>query len=44
MGEALQRTPSPQEITEFTMHLKPLVESGTARVRHALAYLAAARD
>jgi len=44
LGEALQRTLSPQEITEFTTHLKPLVESGTARQRHALAYLAAARD
>jgi len=44
LGEALQRTLSPQEITEFTAHLKPLVESGTARDRHALAYLAAARD
>jgi len=44
LGEAMQRTLSPQEITEFTAHLKPLVESGTARERHALAYLAAARD
>jgi len=44
LGEALQRTLSPQEITEFTAHLKPLVESGTARERYALAYLAAARD
>jgi arsenite methyltransferase len=44
LGEVLQRTLSPQEITEFTAHLKPLVESGTAQERHALAYLAAARD
>jgi ubiquinone/menaquinone biosynthesis C-methylase UbiE len=44
LGEALQRTLSPQEITEFTAHLKPLVESGAARERRALAYLAAARD
>jgi len=44
LGEALQRTLSRQEISEFTAHLKPLVESGTARERHALAYLAAARD
>ena len=44
LDEALQRTLSPQEISEFTAHLKPLVESGTARERHALAYLAAARD
>jgi len=44
LGEALQRTLSPQEIAEFTAHLKPLVESGAARERQALAYLAAARD
>ena len=44
LGEALERTLSPREITEFTAHLKPLVESGTARQRHALAYLAAARE
>src|SRR5215472_3978672 len=44
LGEALQRTLSRQEISEFTAHLKPLVESGAARERHALAYLAAARD
>jgi len=44
LGEALERTLSPQEISEFTAHLKPLVESGTGRERHALAYLAAARD
>jgi hypothetical protein len=40
LGEALERTFSPEEITEFTAHLKPLVESGTARERHALACLA----
>ena len=44
LGEAMQRALSPQEITEFTAHLKPLVESGNARERHALAYLAAARE
>jgi arsenite methyltransferase len=44
LGEALERTLSPQEICEFTAHLKPLVESGTGRERHALAYLAAARE
>ncbi len=43
LGEAMERTLSPQEISEFTAHLKPLVESGTGRERHALAYLAAAR-
>ena len=44
LGEALERTLSPQEISEFTAHLKPLVESGTGRERHALAYLAANRE
>jgi arsenite methyltransferase len=44
LGEALERTLSPREITEFTAHLKPLAESGTARERQALAYLAAARE
>jgi hypothetical protein len=34
---------SPQEIAEFTAHVKPLVESGTGRERQALAYLAAAK-
>jgi len=43
LGEAMERTLSPQEISEFTAHLKPLVESGTGRERHALAYLTAAR-
>ena len=43
LGEAMERTLSPQEISEFTAHLKPLVECGTGRERHALAYLAAAR-
>ena len=43
LGEALERTLSPQEITEFTAYLKPLVESGTGRQRRALAYLAAAK-
>ncbi|HYB16437.1 MAG TPA: methyltransferase domain-containing protein [Streptosporangiaceae bacterium] len=44
LGEALKRTLSPQEIAEFTAHLKPLVESGTGRERQALAYLTAAKD
>jgi arsenite methyltransferase len=44
LGEALDRVLSPQEIAEFTAHLKPLVESGTGRERQALAYLAAARN
>jgi arsenite methyltransferase len=44
LGEALERTLSPQEITEFTAHLKPLVESGAGRRRRALTYLAAAKE
>ena len=44
LGEAMERTLSPQEISEFTAHLKPLAESGTRRERHALAYLAAVRE
>jgi arsenite methyltransferase len=30
LGEALDRTLSPEEINQFTAHLKPLVESGPA--------------
>lgn len=44
LGEALERTLSPQEISEFTAHLKPLAESGTGRERQAVAYLAAAKN
>ena len=44
LGEALDRTLSPQEITEFTAYLKPLVESGTSRRRLAVAYLTATRE
>lgn len=44
LGEALDRTLSPKEITEFTAYLKPLVESGTSRRRLAVAYLAAAKE
>ena len=44
LGEVLDRVLSPQEITEFTAHVKPLVESGTGRERQALAYLAAAKS
>ena len=44
LGEVLDRTLSPQEIAEFTAHVKPLVESGTGRERQALAYLAAAKN
>jgi len=44
LGEALDRTLSPQEITEFTAYLKPLVESGTGRRRLAVAYLTATKE
>jgi arsenite methyltransferase len=44
LGEALDRTLSPEEITEFTAYLKPLVESGASRRRLAVAYLAAAKE
>jgi ubiquinone/menaquinone biosynthesis C-methylase UbiE len=42
-GEALDRVLSPQEITEFTAYLKPLVESGAGQERNAVAYLTAAK-
>ncbi|MBV9793518.1 MAG: methyltransferase domain-containing protein [Actinobacteria bacterium] len=44
LGEVLDRVLSPQEIAEFTAHLKPLVESGAGRDRQAHAYLVAAKD
>ena len=44
LGEALDRVLSPQEITEFTAHLKPLVESGIGQERRALAYLTAVKQ
>jgi hypothetical protein len=44
LGEALDRVLSPQEITEFTAYLKPLVESGTGQQRKALAYLTAVKQ
>jgi arsenite methyltransferase len=43
VGEALDRTLSPEEIAEFTAYLKPLVESGAGRERLAVSYLAAAK-
>ena len=43
LGEILDRVLSPQEIAEFTAHIKPLVESGTGRERQAHAYLTAAK-
>jgi arsenite methyltransferase len=44
LGEALDRVLSPHEITEFTAHLKPLVESGIGQERRALAYLTAVKQ
>ena len=44
LGEALDRALSPEEITEFTAYLKPLVESGAGRQRLAVSYLAAAKE
>lgn len=43
-GEALDRALSPGEITEFTAHLKPLVESGTGQERLVMAYLTAMKQ
>jgi ubiquinone/menaquinone biosynthesis C-methylase UbiE len=43
VGEAMQRTLSRDEISEFTAHLRPLVEAGTAQERRALAYLTAVK-
>ena len=43
LGEVLDHLLSPQEIAEFTAHIKPLVESGAGRERQAHAYLAAAK-
>lgn len=43
VGEAMDRTLSPGEISEFTAHLRPLVEAGTAQERRALAYLTAVK-
>jgi hypothetical protein len=44
LGEALDRTLSPPEITEFTAYFKPLVESGAGQRRNAVAYLTAAKE
>jgi SAM-dependent methyltransferase len=43
VGEAMERTLSPAEISEFTAHLRPLVEAGIAQERRALAYLTAVK-
>jgi arsenite methyltransferase len=44
LGEIMDQVLSPQEVAEFTAHLKPLVESGTGRERQAHAYLSAAKN
>jgi arsenite methyltransferase len=44
LAEALGQVLSPQEFTEFTDHLRPLVEAGTGRERKAIAYLTAVKD
>jgi arsenite methyltransferase len=43
-GEAINRALSPGEITEFTAHLKPLVESGAGQERLVMAYLTAMKQ
>jgi len=43
-GEAMDHALSPEEITEFTAHLKPLVETGVGQERMALAYLTALKE
>jgi ubiquinone/menaquinone biosynthesis C-methylase UbiE len=43
-GEAMDRALSPGEITEFTAHLKPLVESGAGQERLVMAYLTATKQ
>ncbi len=44
LAEAIGQVLSPQEITEFTTHLRPIVESGTGLERRALAYLTAVKN
>jgi arsenite methyltransferase len=44
LAEALGQVLSPQEFTEFTDHLRPLVEAGTGRERKAIAYLTAVKE
>jgi hypothetical protein len=41
LAEALGQVLSPQEFTEFTDYLRPLVEAGTGTERRAIAYLTA---
>jgi len=44
LREVLDQVLSPQEITEFTVHLRPLVEAGAGQERLALAYLTAVKQ
>jgi arsenite methyltransferase len=44
LGEALDRTLTTGEITAYTEHLRPLVESGAGQERRAVAYLTAAKE
>ena len=43
MAEAMNQALTAAEITAFTAHLRPLVETGTGQERRALAYLTATR-
>jgi arsenite methyltransferase len=43
IGEALERALTPDEITEFSDYLRPLVEAGQGQERRALAYLTAVK-
>jgi arsenite methyltransferase len=43
MAEAMDQSLTPAEITEFTAHLRPLVETGTGEERRALAYVTAVK-
>jgi arsenite methyltransferase len=44
LAEAMDRVLSPEEIAEFTAHLRPLVESGSGQERRAAAYLTAVKE
>jgi len=44
LAEALGQVLTPEEFTEFTNWLRPLVEAGKGRERRAMAYLTAAKE
>jgi arsenite methyltransferase len=44
LAEAMSQALSPQEISELTTHLRPLVEAGQGLDRRALAYLTAVKE